>query len=152
MVVLSVYYLVTMDRAPAIDPSVVREARERAGLTQLQLAYRVGVVGGERISSWERGLSRPRTPAMLHALAKALKVSPVSLLVEPAGGPDLRWLRFAAGLSTAELAKRVGVSSATIQRWESGQRGRPLPMEVIAALAGALRVAPSVARAALERS
>ena len=144
--------LSTMDRAPAIDPNVVREARERAGLTQLQLAYRVGVVGGERISSWERGLSRPRTPAVLHALAKALKVSPVSLLVEPAQGPDLRWLRFAAGLSTAELAKRVRVSSATIQRWESGQRDRPLPMESLGALARALDVSPGQVRAALDRS
>ena len=114
-----------MDRAPAIDPTVVREARERAGLTQLQLAYRVGVVGGERISSWERGLSRPRTPAVLHALAKALKVAPVALLVEPPEGPDLRWLRFAAGLSTAELAERAGTSVTTIHRWENGQLQRP---------------------------
>ena len=28
-----------MDRAPAIDPTVLREARERAGLTQLQTIF-----------------------------------------------------------------------------------------------------------------
>jgi transcriptional regulator with XRE-family HTH domain len=140
-----------MDRAPAIDPSVVREARERAGLTQLQLAYRVGVVGGERISSWERGLSRPRTPAVLHALAKALKVSPVSLLVEPAQGPDLRWLRFAAGLSTAELAERAGTSITTIHRWENGELQRALPTDMVRALARALKVSPERVRHAIYR-
>ena len=149
---MSVYDLVTMDRAPAIDPSVVRVARERAGLTQLQLALRVGVVGGERISSWERGFSRPRTPAVLHALAGALHVTPASLLADPPEGPDLRWLRFVAGLSTAELAELVGVSPATIQRWESGQRDRPLPMEVLEALGRALDVLPGQVREALERS
>jgi transcriptional regulator with XRE-family HTH domain len=127
-------------------------ARERAGLTQLQLATRVGVVGGERISSWERGLSRPRTPAVLHALAEALTIEPRALLADPAGGPDLRWLRFVAGLSTDELAKLVGVSPATIQRWEGGARGRPLPMEVVGALGKALGVSPGQVRAALERS
>lgn len=143
--------LCTMDRAPAIDPNVVRKARERAGLTQLQLAHRVGVVGGERISSWERGLSRPRTPVALHALAKALKVSPISLLVEPAHGPDLRWLRFAAGLSTAELAERTGTSVTTVHRWENGQLQRALPTELIRALAQALRVSPGQVRQAIYR-
>ena len=144
--------LLTMDRAPAIDPTVLREARERAGLTQLQLATRVGVVGGERISSWERGLSRPRTPAVLHALAKALKVAPVALLVEPPDGHDLRWLRFAAGLSTAELAERAGTSVSTIHRWENGQLQRPLPTDMLRALAAALRVSQGQVRTAIDRS
>ncbi|MFN2319920.1 MAG: helix-turn-helix domain-containing protein [Dermatophilaceae bacterium] len=144
--------LLTMDRAPAIDPTVLRVARERAVLTQLQLATRVGVVGGERISSWERGLSRPRTPAVLHALAGVLGVEPAALLADPADGPDLRWLRFAAGLSTAELAKRVGVSAATVQRWESGQRSRTLPTDVLEAIAGALGVSSAVAHVAVDRS
>ena len=141
-----------MDRAPAIDPTVLREARERAGLTQLQLATRVGVVGGERISNWERGLSRPRTPKVLHALAGALRVKPASLLAEPVDGPDLRHLRFVAGLSTAELAKKVGVSAATVQRWESGQRTRTPPTDGVKLLAKALGVPAAVARAAIERS
>ena len=144
--------LLTMDRAPAIDPTVLREARERAGLTQLQLATRVGVVGGERISSWERGLSRPRTPKVLHAVARALRVKPESLLAEPVDGTDLRYLRFVAGLSTAELAKKVGVSAATVQRWESGRRTRTLPTDVVKLLAKALGVPAAVARAAIERS
>ena len=138
-----------MDRAPAIDPDELRRARERAGLTQLQLALRIGVVGGERISSWERGLSRPRTPTLLHALARALNLPVTSLLAVPVGGPDLRWLRFAAGLSAAELARATGVSVTTIHRWENGHLERRLPSDLVEALARALRIPTGQVEAAV---
>ncbi|KAB7740336.1 helix-turn-helix domain-containing protein [Nostocoides sp. F2B08] len=140
-----------MDRAPAINPDALRRARQRAGLTQLQLALRIGVVGGERISSWERGLSRPRTPAMLHALARALDVPATSLLAVTDEGPDLRWLRFAAGLSAAELAHAAGVSVTTIHRWENGQLERPLPSDVLADLATALKTSTAQVDAAVNQ-
>ena len=43
-----------------MDPGALRAARERAGLTQHQLARLVGVAGGERVSRWELGTSEPR--------------------------------------------------------------------------------------------
>ena len=81
-----------------------------------------------------------------------VRVKPASLLAEPVDGHDLRSLRFAAGLSTAELAKKVGVSAATGHRWESGQRTRTLPTDVVKSLATALGVPVTVARAAIDRS
>ena len=51
-----------------IDPSELRVAREKAGLTQHELARLVGAAGGERISRWELGTSVPR-PDFLVKLA-----------------------------------------------------------------------------------
>ena len=85
-------------------------------------------------------------------MARVLSVKPESLLAEPVDGPDLRYLRFVAGVSTAELANKIGVSSATVQRWESGQRTRTLPTDAVKGLAKALGVKATVARAAIDRS
>jgi DNA-binding transcriptional regulator YiaG len=87
-----------------IDGVALRAAREKAGLTQHELARVVGVVGGERVAMWERGRSRPRSPRILHALATAVGVPARSLLVPPEDGPTLRWLRFAAGLGVGSGA------------------------------------------------
>ena len=87
-----------MDAAPAINGPALRDAREAAGLTQADLARAIGVVGGERISMWERGLARPRNPRLLHAAAAAVGVPATFLLEASADGPTMRWLRFAAGL------------------------------------------------------
>ena len=42
-------------------------------------------------------------------------------------GSRLRELRLAAGLSQEQLARRVGVSWSTINRWENG-KGAPSPL------------------------
>ncbi len=62
-----------------MDPAALRAARERAGLTQHQLARLVGVAGGERVSRWELGTSEPR-PEILVRLAKVLDVAALDLL------------------------------------------------------------------------
>lgn len=56
----------------------IREARERAGLTQGQLAEKVGVTQGEisRIEAGQRGISVPR----LKAIALSVGVEPAALL------------------------------------------------------------------------
>ena len=54
-------------------------------------------------------------------LAKALDLPATQLLDITGDVPDLRALRFAAGLSAAEVASRAHVSKTTYQRWESGR-------------------------------
>lgn len=44
---------------PLVDGNVIREARERAGMTQQQLADQVGV-SLRTVGNWERGKSSPR--------------------------------------------------------------------------------------------
>ncbi|UJH71783.1 helix-turn-helix transcriptional regulator [Ornithinimicrobium sp. INDO-MA30-4] len=44
---------------PTIRPDALRHAREAAGLTQHQLAVRLDLSGGERVSSWELGRAQP---------------------------------------------------------------------------------------------
>jgi|SRR5450830_720869 len=128
-----------METAPAIDGAALRAARERVGLTQHQLAREVGVVGGERISMWERGEARPRSPHLLHAVARAVQVRVTALLLPPEGAASLRWLRFAAGLSVDELARAAHVSVASLKRWEA-QGCRRMPsqstLDAVAAVLG----------------
>ena len=131
-----------METAPAIDASALRAAREKAGLTQHELAREVGVVGGERISLWERGQARPRSPRLLHAVADAIGVPATHLLVPPSDGPTLRWLRFAAGLSVDEAADAAHVSTATLKRWEAQGPRRALPSATVEVLAAVLGVRP----------
>ena len=77
----------------SVAPAALRAARERAGLTQHQLARLVGVAGGERVSRWELGTSEPR-PEILVRLAKVLDVEAMDLL-DVEAGVNLRALRFA---------------------------------------------------------
>jgi transcriptional regulator with XRE-family HTH domain len=134
-----------------IDPAALRAARERAGLTQHQLARLIGVAGGERVSRWELGTSEPR-PDILVRLAKALDLPAVQLLDLGDDVPDLRALRLAAGLSAADVAARAHVSKPTYQRWEAGRWERLPSRQNIQGLARALRVSARVAVTALERS
>ena len=60
--------------------NVIRQHRERAGLTQRQLAERIG--GSEiGVRTWERAASAPTLETFL-LLAKALDVDAVALLCE----------------------------------------------------------------------
>lgn len=129
-----------------VDPTALRAARERLGLTQHQLARLVGVAGGERVSRWELGLDEPR-PDLLVCLARVLESPPADLLI--GARRDLRKLRYCAGLSSPELAAAVHVSTRTYSRWESGTWVRPLSAENLRALARTLNVPVSVVRAAL---
>jgi transcriptional regulator with XRE-family HTH domain len=134
-----------------VAPAAIRLARENAGLTQHQLARLVGVAGGERVSRWELGTSEPR-PEVLVRLAKVLGVPPADLLDVPGEVPDLRALRFAAGLSAEQAAVRARVSKATYLRWETGRWKRSLGEKNVRDLARALKVSRSAALGALDRS
>lgn len=134
----------------SVNPAALRAARERAGLTQHQLARLVGVAGGERVSRWELGTSEPR-PEILARLAKVLDVTALDLL-DVAEGADLRALRFAAGLSPSDVAATAHLSERTYVRWESGRWTRlPDPVQV-GALAAALKVSKPMLLDALERT
>lgn len=41
---------------------------------------------------------------------------------------DIRAWREERGLSQADLARALGVTQATVSRWETGERPPPLPM------------------------
>ena len=134
----------------SVDPAALRAARPRAGLTQHQLARLVGVAGGERVSRWELGTSEPR-PEILLRLARVLKLRALELL-DVEHGVDLRALRFAAGLSTDDVAAAAHLSKRTYVRWESGHWTRPPDPAQMQALASALRSTPPALLEALERT
>lgn len=140
-----------METAPAIDADALRAVREQAGISQNDLARRAGMASGTRVSRWERGEARPRSPQILHAIAAALKVDAISLLVPPEDGPDLRWLRFAAGLTVGQLADATHAAISTVKRWEAN--GLLAPSETtVNALATALQATPADVRRALSRT
>ena len=140
-----------MDTGPTFDQEALRRARERAGLPQHELARRVGVAGGERVSMWERGASQPR-PELLPPLAAALGLTPADLLVPDLIGSDLRRLRFLAGLSSAELAEAIHLSKVTLKRWEAGHLERLPVSGTLKTLAGALGVTVPAVRQAMTSS
>lgn len=132
-----------------VDPASLRAARISAGLTQHQLARRIGVAGGERVSRWERGASVPR-PEILLRIAKACGVGAVSLLVPVAGDHDLRRLRLLAGVSAPEVAQVAHVSLATYVRWEAGETDRLPTDATLAALGSVLGVTSAQVAAGLQ--
>ena len=103
-----------------IDPSELRAAREKAGLTQHELARLVGAAGGERISRWELGTSVPR-PDFLVKLARTLDIPTLRLVRLDGEIPDLRALRLQAGLTVPDLAAGVNVAAPTYYAWEQGR-------------------------------
>ena len=103
-----------------VDRAAIRRARTARNLTQHQLARILDVAGGERISVWELGDGEPR-PELLPRLAAALGVNPLALLAID-GPVDLRALRLAAGLTTAQVAAVVPVARQSVDLWETGKR------------------------------
>lgn len=131
-----------------VDPRALRAGRERAGLTQHELARLIGVAGGERVSRWERGASAPR-PDVLLRIATILDVRPGDLLTPVVGNPDLRRLRVLAGLSARAVAERTHMSIPTYARWESGNFDRMPAIASLEMLARVLGVSPGEVAAAL---
>ena len=138
-----------MRSGQVVDGAALRSAREKAGLTQHDLAYEIGVAGGERVSRWERGASEPR-PAVLHRVAAVLGVQVSQLLVSPQSEPDLRRLRVLAGLSARQVAEQAHVSLPTYARWEAGSFERLPSAASLQALAKALDVSVEAVTAAVE--
>ena len=119
-----------------IDGAALRRARRALGLTQADLARRLGVAGPERISAWEHETNQPHVN-QIPILAGVLKVTPESLL---GGGVrnQLRDLRWRAGLTVDEVATQLHVGRNTYQRWETGNRAFPSGSDLITRLAAVL--------------
>ncbi len=102
------------------SPAGLREARAEAELRTDELARLVGVTR-QAVTSWENGKAKP-SPTTLLALSKALKVRTADLA--PIREADLRIsdLRSQAGLTQAEVAKELQVSTAVIGEMERGFR------------------------------
>lgn len=132
-----------------VDPTALRAARERLGLTQHQLARLVGVAGGERISRWELGLDEPR-PDSLARLARVLRAQIIDLLDVDPEHCDLRALRYCAGLGASEVAAAAHISARSYARWESGSWVRPPSAENLRAIARKLDVPVTAVRDALQ--
>jgi len=93
-------------------------------------------------------MAEPEYPSEAELLAAAAKK------VEPYGGPEgwldahreelgvrLQQAREAAGLTQVDLARRLGVSSTTVSRWERGVQG--VKFRDLQAIEGALGVSTS---------
>lgn len=134
-----------------VDPAALRAARQDSGLTQHQVAYGLGVAGGEAVARWERGASEPKPETLVRA-AKLLGVEPAELLKTDGGAVDLRFLRLCAGLTAAEVASRLHVSKVTYLRWERGAFTNLPAAETLHELALVLAAEPTAVEQALRHA
>lgn len=125
-----------------VDPRLLRAARERAGITQSDLARLIGVVGGERVSRWEHGRSQPR-PDLLVRLAEELDLQPRQLIRSASSVPDLRALRLGAGLEADEVVAAIHLSLPTYRKWEQGRWVRLPARSSLSTLARTFKVSLS---------
>ena len=100
--------------------------RARLGLSQEELANRLGT-NKSTVSRWESGDAR--LPAeRLESIAAALGtsasdlVAPVEQQMKVDVGKAIFDRRSSLGISQAELASRLGISEAAVNRWENGSR------------------------------
>jgi len=102
----------------------LRWARERAGLSQRELAKHIEVTG-QSVYLWEKGENVPTAAhqaEVRNLLGVPIREGPY-VMEEPAAegwGQKVRRARKERGWSQRELARRMGVSSSTSSRWETG--------------------------------
>jgi transcriptional regulator with XRE-family HTH domain len=97
----------------------IRRRRLDLGLSQRKAAARMGV-SNSKIENWEGSQTTPPT-AYLTRISGFLGYEvddPAASLVRALAG-----YRQAAGLTRAELARRIGVHPTVVFRWETGRRG-----------------------------
>ncbi|MGY1634918.1 helix-turn-helix domain-containing protein [Geodermatophilus sp. SYSU D01186] len=135
---------------PLLRGDRLQAARAAKGLTREELATELELSSPTRIRVWEAGLERPR-PRYVPRLAAALGVDPLHLLDVDPDDPPLAALRLAAGLATNEVTA-PGMSVMTYVRLEDGRPGTEPTADVVAAVAGVLRVDANRVRAAIRRS
>lgn len=105
----------------AAELAVRRRRLPGGGITQAELAARIGHAGPGAVHQWERGHHRMDV-ASLAAVARALGVDPLGLL-EPGTPVTLAVLRRLAGHTQASAAAAIGVGRTTWGQIEAGQRG-----------------------------
>ena len=157
--------------SPRFRPSVLLEGRQRAQLTQLELAILAEeaeraawqpVSKGDpaeertrrvsawesRIGAWERGIDSP-SATYVPTLARVLGVAPLALFdVDPAA-PPFTALRMAAGLTLQALSEATGISYTSLYRM--GRGVSKVPDHAAERLAETLGVTPAELRASIDR-
>lgn len=129
-----------MSGVESVSGEAIRRAREAMRWTTGDLARRLGV-SRQAVYAWEIGESKP-TGDNLRRLRDVLSPALVKheiKIVKPITG--LRALRERAGLSQAELAKKTGLTDATISHYEAGSHtSRQLNLSTALSIASALGV------------
>lgn len=157
---------------PKFRPSVLLKARERAGLTQRQLATMAEYATSRgtarsspsvaeetetkrrvrtwdsRIRAWERGIDAP-SASYIPTLAKLLGLTPLALFDVDPTAPPFTALRMAAGLTLEALAARTGLPYTSLHRMVRGVTR--LPDEAAVQLAAALSVTRAELLASITR-
>jgi len=105
----------------------LKSLRKRLDLSQQQLAKLLHVAP-VTVASWEAGRTRPRPDRLAQIVAlRSMKPEEVDQALgrEPAppamSADDVKALRQKIGLTQAELAQLLGVSTAAVTSWESGR-------------------------------
>ncbi|MFF9848573.1 helix-turn-helix transcriptional regulator [Streptomyces litmocidini] len=128
--------------SPPFDALAARRLREGLGMVPEHVAYGLRaqyglLVAPQTVVAWERGGAVPNEQE-LTALAGVLWCSPADLI---AAASTLREHRVGRGLSTEELARRVGMATHAYERMEDEGRWRGTERQT-AALAEALGLGP----------
>ena len=128
-----------------VDAQLIREARERIGLTQRQLAEQVDA-SRHRLSDWERGVYGPdnaHTLALFRALDDEFRCAVCEALLASDHGDVIKFViayhagssvsaaaitrsRKRLGWDTIRLAEHLEVCVDTVRKWERGA-SRPAP-------------------------
>lgn len=131
------------------DARALRQARERAGLTQAEMAKRLKMARTNYIR-FEAGHASP-IAATLVAMAKALGVNPQDLTTTAPNEVTLRDLRNFAGLTPQQVAERLGYRAArTYRDIENGHK--TLAPDLATPLARVFKVPKAELLAAWERT
>lgn len=109
--------------SPITGPEV-RAWRERGGVTQMELARRLGVTQ-TTISNWEVGRVRPRRQEAERLAALLSEESEATGSPRNAYGNWVAERRSAMGLTRAELAARARISLMQIYNIETGRTANP---------------------------
>lgn len=142
--------------------NIIKRKRKELNLTFEELGILVGV-GKSTVRKWENGMIKNMGMDKVLLLAKALGIDAYEILnmnknddlienetinikedtntSEITTGNLIKSKRIKLDLSMDELAKQVGVSKATVQRWESGEISN-LKRDKVIPLAKALNINP----------
>ncbi|WP_337825287.1 helix-turn-helix domain-containing protein [Amycolatopsis sp. A1MSW2902] len=138
----------TLARLPGFSPSRLRAARERRGLSILDLADLIGMTRSS-VHKWEAGDVAP-DPRRAKKAADVLGVplqALTDLVDDEIGLAERRALN---GMTARDLSRESGIDSATLSHIESGHR-RPSEHQA-AALAAVLGLGPAELQALWERT
>ena len=150
--------------------NILKNRRKELGLTLSQIADKMGV-SEATVQRWESGNIKSLRQERIGPLSEILRVSPAVLMgwaddevTSPSPHPpitskeeellalhrqlneegeDLKTRRLELKLSQLDVAKMVGVSEATISRWESGNIAN-MKRDRIYKLSKALQIDPSL--------